>query len=358
MDSDPDTDERSVREFLESRGGGRAKLPNVLIDQLEDYMVNTLGMTSAQDVLDLGDVGLVDVYEQTTTGESKDEFVIKLLTRWTKTYASATLPKPSPPRTRSQTDEVVQKLGETMGKVTLPTGTRATTMSKDLAILGFTSGAQQTAFDVSLNNGTVHEESEVVGEEWGKDPVTTEAGIARRKAKTGDSMPELLTAGNAIGVIDLMTSLVREYTSRGKTAEASAITTFQTSMMEVFGADNKAMIEYMKAYRRKYRGRGFPVDLDTALVVKGLKSTDAGSLVSSVKQEADALKKQVEALVSTVSTMKSRIDRVESKVNSTKPAGKGPPADYKCGKCGVIGDHWASKCPLKKEPKEDDESKD
>ena len=303
-----------------------------------------------------GDGGIVDIYEQTVEGP-RDEFVVKLLTRWSKTYASVSNPNPSPPQTRSQSNEA-QKVSDTGSKVILPSDARATTMSKDLAILGFTSGAQQTAFDVYLNNGTVHEESEVVGEEWGKDPVTTEAGIARRKAKTGDSMPELLTAGNAIGVIDLMTSLVREYTSRGKTAEASAITTFQTSMMEVFGADNKAMIEYMKAYRRKYRGRGFPVDLDTALVVKGLKSTDAGSLVSSVKQEADALKKQVEALVSTVSTMKSRIDRVESKVNSTKPAGKGPPADYKCGKCGVIGDHWASKCPLKKEPKEDDESKD
>ena len=68
----------------------------------------------------------------------------------------------------------------------------------------------------------------MVGEEWGKDPVTTEAGIARRKAKTGDSMPELITAGNGPGVIELLTSLVREYNSRGMTAEASAITTFQS----------------------------------------------------------------------------------------------------------------------------------
>ena len=64
---------------------------------------------------------------------------------------------------------------------------RTSQMTKDLETYGFESGTRQTALDVSLNNGTVHDEAEVDGEEWGKDAVTTAAGIARRKAKTGES---------------------------------------------------------------------------------------------------------------------------------------------------------------------------
>ena len=97
-----------------------------------------------------------------------------------------------------------------------------------------------------------------------------------------------------------------------------------------------------------------------ALVIKGLKSTDASSVMASMRQENDSLKKQVEALVSSVSNVKSRMDRVENKVNSglQTPKGKGPPATYKCNICGVAGDHWASKCPQKKEPKDDDKSEE
>ena len=355
-DDDSAADTRSIREFLEGRGGGRAKLPRTLVSVLEDHVLNVLEFTTAQEIIDLGEGALAEIYA-TMAGEDAEDYVVQLLRRWSKPYAAP--PHPSLPNTRSQTNATFDAEKGAVA-VKKPAGARATTMAADLIKLGFTSGTQQTAFDVSINNGNVCEEAEVAGEEWGKDPVTTEAGIARRKAKTGDSMPELITAGNGSGVIELLTSLVREYNSRGMTAEASAITTFQTSMLEVYGTDHKAMLEYLRSYRRKYRGRSFPVDLDVALVIKGLKSTDASSVMASMRQENDSLKKQVEALVSSVSNVKSRMDRVENKVNSglQTPKGKGPPATYKCNICGVAGDHWASKCPQKKEPKDDDKSEE
>ena len=96
-------DTRSIREWLESRGGGRSKLPTVLVDTLENHLLNTLGLVSAQQVLDLGDGALLDVYEATTDEDDMDPILSKLIVRWTKPYAiPAPLPPPLPVRLQTQ----------------------------------------------------------------------------------------------------------------------------------------------------------------------------------------------------------------------------------------------------------------
>jgi hypothetical protein len=349
MQDDEDND-LSVREFLERRGGRGVKLPTALVDKLEDHIQNVLEIQEVQDLVDLGDDGLVDVYNAMfeNTEEDPSGMYVSLIRKWSN---GAPASFPSPNATRNKTD-----VGSGLGPVSVgPRSSQKTVMLKDLERLGFSSPAQQTAFDISLNNGTVHEEAEVVGEEWGKDPVTTEAGIARRKAKTGDSFPELLIAGNGPGILELFSCLVREYTLRGKTAEANAITSFQTCLLEIFGADYKAIVEYLKAYRRKYRGRGIPVELDISLVVKGMKSTDT----SALREELNQQKEQVKSLSKQLASLVSRLDQLSSKVAQSNSNGggggdkRGPPPTYKCARCGVAGDHWVSKCPLKNEIKEE-----
>ena len=74
-------DPRSIREWLESRGGGRSKLPTVLVDTLENHLLNTLGLVSAQQVMDLGDGALLDVYEPITGEDDMDPIMSKLIVR-------------------------------------------------------------------------------------------------------------------------------------------------------------------------------------------------------------------------------------------------------------------------------------
>ena len=347
MSATADSD-MSIREWLERRAGGRVKLPASLVDQLEDHLLNVSNISEVQQILDLGDGGICLVYESlfdTEAGESPDKLHTALLAKWSSSV--------SPSADTSPRKTSVEMSGKDAG---VGAGhTRTTTMKEDLARLGFTSGAQQTAFDVSLNNGTVHEEAEVAGEEWGKDPVTTEAGVARRKAKTGDSLPELLSSNNGHGVVDLLNGLVREYTVRGRQAEANVITKTLTALLEIFGTDMKAVVEYLKAYRRKYRGRGLPYELDVALVIKGMKSTDTSSLredVGAYKKTMDLLSKKVDGLTSRLDQLASKVSTLERRGANTPGQGGGPPSTYKCPKCGITGDHWASKCPLKKEKPE------
>lgn len=261
--SDADDDEEptilTVREYLSRTVPTRGTLPTAVQDALEDYLLNTLNILDGAQVEALGAEGLASVYAE-AIGDGHSPALVGIVKRWATPVTHAAVAGLLSPSRGIAASGLTDKT-----KSTRKADPRTSQMTKDLEKYGFDSGTRQTALDVSLNNGTVHDEAEVDGEEWGKDAVTTAAGIARRKAKTGESMPELLAKGDGPGIIDLITNLVREYNSRGMNKEAMALTSFMTSMMEVFGSDYKSLVEYLKSYRRKYRGRGVPVDLDIAL---------------------------------------------------------------------------------------------
>ena len=92
-----------------------------------------------------------------------------------------------------------------------------------------------------------------------------------------------------------------------------------------------------------------------------MRVRDSSSAISALRQEFDSQKSKIETLTRECRDLKSTVGRLENKVNNSTSgrdrAGGGPPATYKCNKCGVIGDHWVSKCPLKNQAK-DDEAKD
>ena len=339
----------TVREYLSRSVPSRGVLPTAVQDVLEDYLLNTLNILDGVQAEALGAEGLAGVYAE-AVGDGFSPALAALVKRWASPVpvgAVAGLFSPS----RGVNASGVTEKARSVRKA----DPRTSQMTKDLEKFGFESGARQTALDVSLNNGTVHDEAEVDGEEWGEDAVTTAAGIARRKAKTGESMPELLAKGDGPGIIDLITNLVREYNTRGMNKEAMALTSFMTCMMEVFGSDYKSLVEYLKAYRRKYRGRGVPVDLDIALVIKGMKSSDSSALkeeVASVKKSYDALNKKVDSLTSRLDKATTTIAELQRKQPTP---GKSVPESYKCSKCGANGDHWTNKCPLAAKEKKDAE---
>ena len=178
MQDDEALNDLSVREFLERRGGRGVKLPTVLVDKLEDHIQNVLEITEVSDLVDLGDDGLVDVYNALfeDSEEEPSGMYVSLLRKWSSGAPASNI---SPNATRNK-----QEVGVGLGPIGAgPRSSQKTVMLKDLERLGFSTPAQQTAFDISLNNGTVHEEAEVMGEEWGR--------IVAREQQVGACDPPL-----------------------------------------------------------------------------------------------------------------------------------------------------------------------
>ena len=106
---------------------------------------------------------------------------------------------------------------------------------------------------------------------------------------------------------------------------------------------------------RKYRGRALPVELDVALVVKGMKSTD----LSAVRAEAKTLAARVTKLETALEgfsgfkeqlrSLKGRVEKAESG-RSSEDSKKGARDKHVCTTCGETG-HWENKCPSKTKTK-------
>ena len=135
-------------------------------------------------------------------------------------------------------------------------------------------------------------------------------------------------------------NLIREYNGMDCSAEAKVLTNFWVQTQETFGTDSKGLIEYMKAYRRKYRGRGLPEPLDVALVLKSMKTTDTSAMredVSRLKAKLEESTKSVGELKSKLSNLEAGFNQLKTKVNNSNSGAppKGVPADYRCTHCGA-----------------------
>ena len=149
---------------------------------------------------------------------------------------------------------------------------------------------------------------------------------------------------------------MRELNAEGKHAEVTVLTTFYTTLTEVFDGDPKGAVRYLKLMVEKYRGRGLPVvdGIDLALVVKVMKTIGGGGGASSTDSETktklgeqkakiNEMKTEITGLRESLTAVKKRLDRIEN--GGEKADGdKVKP----CGYCGVKG-HYARDCPKKKE---------
>ena len=84
MQDDEEFNDLSVREYLERRGGRGVKLPTGLVDKLEDHLQNVLEINEVSDLVDLGDDGLVDVYNAMFEHVEEDPsgMYVSLLRKW------------------------------------------------------------------------------------------------------------------------------------------------------------------------------------------------------------------------------------------------------------------------------------
>ena len=265
--------DQPLSEYLAQPGGGGAVLPSKIQQALHDALVNALDVKSAQEVQGFGAEVFVGLYEATVDEEDYLPAYAKIIERWAGN---------APPQKRPVLNSTDAKAAESKSKGAVDddddlaslrgggpggTETKFDLMNSDLAKMGFTTGMQGTAFDASLYAGRALEQSEVEGEAYGRDASATAVGVLCRKAKSGDTLTEVLDRKDVSALADLFMNLIREYNGMDCSAEAKVLTNFWVQTQETFGTDSKGLIEYMKAYRRKYRGRGLPEPLDVALVL-------------------------------------------------------------------------------------------
>ena len=208
------------------------------------------------------------------------------------------------------------------------------------------------AFSMSVIVGHVVAEHQVEGEQYGSEPALTDLGVQMRKSKA-ETLTTLVESKDFNGISNHMTSLIGDYNREGDySAEVGILTGWWSALMETFGSDPMAAIAYIKAYLRKYRGRALPVELDVALVVKGMKSTDVSSVRADVKSllakvtKAESALEGLSGLKGQLNSLKSRVDKLESG-KSTEEKQKGTRDKHVCTICGETG-HWDNRCPQKK----------
>lgn len=345
--------DQSIAEYLAGPGGGGAFLPPNVALPLNDALENVCGFQFAKQVQGLDAPTLVAIYNDHVPEEDRSAVAKLFIERWLSDAPAQKRPvqpkdvqKPGPKVDKGADDDDDEEPAD------LPASgdSRDEQKKSDLKMMGLKKGAQLTALDVSIYTGRMQTIADVVGEAYGKDAVSTVVGNLRRKEKQGDTFNELLDKGDTQGLGDLMHNLIREYNCAGSMAEAKVITSFWGETCETFGVDSKGLCTYLRAYRRKWRGRAFPLALDPALVIKTMKQTDASSLreeVSKISKAFDALSKSHNELKSKVGTLETSVQQLKTKVGSGSgnSSGKGGIAEHKCSHCGVIGEHWSNRCP-------------
>ena len=136
-----------------------------------------------------------------------------------------------------------------------------TLLARDERAFGMT-GKEIIALDASIQTMSLVSPEAVEDEKYGGDPACTAVAIAKRKAKDGSTLPEMIAKKDASAIRESFSMLVREYNEQGQTAQVSAITAFKTETDEVYLNDDKGYIDYLARYRRKYRGRAIPIAID------------------------------------------------------------------------------------------------
>jgi hypothetical protein len=209
-----------------------------------------------------------------------------------------------------------------------------------------------SALSGALEMGHVLETHEIEGENYGGDPRAY--AVVKAATKYDDSTySKLLAAGKLRELSSLVTDLARDYASAGHAQQAVLISSWWTETQVGFKGDDKAMLFYLKAYRRSYAGRGFPVNWDERMAVRSRNEarTHEGPTLSR-EDIAKIVRTETASLTQDNVTLSREVKRL-----SNRPAEKAKPRENdsiepkesrlkktKCYKCGKKG-HLARDCP-------------
>ena len=342
-------DEMSARDYLSTPKQSGRSLPASLVTLLSDFL-DAQGILEGEVVrnLSVDDVGVM--YDN--AADHPNDFTRGLLLAWARDDPIAAEREAAVGNGNAQQGNPMRNNPPTAGAARVGDQQTRDEMAMNLT------GKEITALDASFHCGSLVDVAEIEDEKYGSDPSTTAIAVAKRKAKSGDTLPELLVKGDAAGVRELLTVLIRDHNLLGMPSQVSVLTAFKTETDDVFGDDAKGWLDYIRRYRKKYRGRAFPVPIDYALVIKGLKAADNSSLrdqLVALKKEMDEVKKAAKESLTACGQLKNQVSNLKG---NQKSGDRPVPPNFTCKKCGTVGEHWTDRCPNVPAKKSDEEKKD
>ena len=258
--------EEEVRAFLTTGVDGKPGIPTGLAEPIVEYLAK-LGVP-LEDVqsLTLEEFSLAykSVHDNKDPTDYELTFVKKFLGIPVSTTAVAGKEK-KPPLTESE---------DSSSPAIKPLNTYKT-VDKDGKLPTGLTRPQTTALDASIHVGSLVTEEEVEGEPFGGDPATTAIAKAKRKAHTGDTWAEIVARNDPDAMVEMLTTLTRDYNLLGMTQEVTILTAARTEMDDIFQGDSKAKLAYMVRYRKKHRGLAFRDESRYVNIAGGPEKGDA-----------------------------------------------------------------------------------
>ena len=337
MEPDANTS-TTIDEYLDLVRGG-IRLPSSIKEKTSTYITNTLAISSGEEVQDLGADMFLEVVEA-AWGAEVPEPLSKMLRKWFEspvTKAKAiSLKESATPTPKDEGAFFDAFLGEGAAS-----GVN-TDLESDMKAMNL-SGAQIKALALSIETGQVHTEYDVIDMTYGADPRLCD--IAKQRRKTGlESLSKILDAKDVRAMNVHFATLIRDLNAEGKTSEVSVITAWLMESQEVFANDEAAMISYVRAYLRRFRGRAFPQKFEFALFAKSITSSvRSGGLSDDQKETLKAAKKAAQEMEALKQRVTSMADQIKTLKNAS--SNQGGPAKNACHYCGMLG-HIATNCKL------------
>ncbi len=245
--------------YFSSPGAGGASLHKAIADKIIAHLISE----EEQDmefVESLSADDLVEILEH-ATGKKPMNYVIDRIRAFAdKDYTSSA---DRSPLATNAGDKKGHQVGVGEEKKTESVPKKKDQHTNDMTAQGM-SERQLMAFIASYINGVIIDESEIMDEKVGSDPLTWECTKAWRKAKTGTTLMEIFASNDQPLYQEMLTNLIRDYNQRGCTTEVTTLTAFKTETEEVYSSHPKGILPYVKRFHAKYKARGFPVCVDLA----------------------------------------------------------------------------------------------
>ena len=246
----------------------------------------------------------------------------------------------------------------------------------DLGAQGFSDPNARALLDLSLLLGRPVGLAEIEGGAYGSPPTAMVGGKPALKGSVPslDRIIERAIKADSMALVDAhiegLRDLLAEEDDASKQRMATLIGRWYDKAKRRLGSNNRTLV-YLALYRKKYSGRGLPVDYDHELAAdvpgtarredfntdrcresEDQSGSSSGSELKALREQTKELVESQQAMSKSLREMMSRFQSLESKVKNAKP---GESAKFNgCFNCGEDG-HQIADCPkpLKEKFKKD-----
>ena len=346
-----------VTAFLSEEKHGTT-LPSKSVTSLAEHLVDVAGIDNVKDI-ELSEL-VVDAraaWADSYDGQELPPIVERRIRKWIGDVPKAKALTSS--RSAPADGQDVQEDGidlPTLFGLESPPARDVQTLAQDKIAQGL-SGVRIIQLAYALELGRVPAEGEVVGTCYIKgDPRLSPMAKTQRKAGVATLTSILASSDPRYALESHISSLTREYAERSMITEASLLTQWWSETSAVT-SDDKALVEYIKEYFKKYRGRGLPVAVDVIISARINSSLSGGVSDAQLKDLAKAVKEAkneaAEAKREAAETRRELNRMRNNRTTGSDQESKGP----KCHHCGKFG-HIARNCPEKAKNKSSEDAAD